>query len=315
MDAASARVTYLDAGIMNYVYRVDVSGRTLFLKQALEKVKQHDRLGPDLAGVSPARIQAEGRALRLLSEHLPPEYRMRVPDVAWYDAENNVLWTHEIAPGSTPLQKLLEEGRFDTQAAQSMGRLLGAIHSAGSGEAPPLWPSRDEDEANWQRFLRMRTVGVLVRADLPVGAEALTRELHDAGAAVARSGMVSHLDAAPKNVLVGDAGEVALLDFELGAAISDPAYDPAFLAGHYLLMGANREGAWEEAVEAAHAVAQGYRETAPEAAPEWYARFTRYAALAMLYRVYGSSPAPYLDPARYSAIRRAALQVLNAGHL
>jgi hypothetical protein len=307
--ASDPQITYLDAGIMNYVYRVDLPGETLFLKQALEKVKQHDRLGPDLAGVSPARIAAEANALTLLAEHLTPEFWGCIPEVAWYDEPNNVLWTREIAPGATSLQKRLEAGEFDVDAARRLGVLLAAMHSA--CDAPPLWPTVEEDDANWERFLKMRTVGVLHRAELPHQAEVATQSLLEDGREHARRGMISHLDAAPKNVLVGSEGQIALLDFELGAAISDPAYDPGFLAGHYLLMGANREDAWSPAIRAAAALAEGYQDTAPAVDPEWETRCLHYAALTMLYRVYGSSPAPYLDPNRYAAIRAQALGILT----
>lgn len=309
-DPAEVRVTYLDAGIMNYVYRVEIPGRTLFLKQALPRVKQHDRLGPDLAGVSPARIQAEWRALALLAEALPPGLRGRVPAPVWYDEENNVLWTAEVAPGAVSLQQALQSGRCDARAAERLGRLLGAVHQVGSGAVSPIWPSRAEDRGNWERFLRMRTVGVLPRAELPPAAEALTRELHAEATRFEKEGMLSHLDAAPKNVLLDADGEVALLDFELGAAISDPAYDPGFLAGHYLLMGENLPAMRDAARGAAGALTRGYREAAPEVDAGWGQRVARYAGLTMLYRLCGSSPAPYLSEQRYGTIREAGLQLL-----
>src|SRR5204862_8214760 len=111
------------------------------------------------------------RALGWLAEKLPARFRAQVPRAAWYDGENNVLWTEEIAPGAGSLQAALEAGECEESAASSLGRLLGAVHAAGFGEAPPLWDSEEEDRGNWERFLRMRTLGVLARAGLPAEAE------------------------------------------------------------------------------------------------------------------------------------------------
>lgn len=310
-----ARVTYLDAGIMNWVYRVEAPGGTFFLKQALARVKQHDRLGPDLAAVSPARIHAEARALAILNELLPEPFTRQVPKLAWYDAENNVLWTEAIAPGARSLQQTLQDGRCDPAAAEALGRLLGAIHGVTAGKADPLWPAPEEDAANWERFLRMRTTGVLARAGLPRDVEDEVYRLHASAKAVERPQMVSHLDAAPKNVLLTAGGEVALLDFELGAAVSDPAYDPGFLAGHYLLMGENHPAMRDRSRDAARAVLRGYLETGGPVDRDWPDRAQRYAGLVMLYRIYGSSPAPYLSGERHGAIRAAGLDLLTGRDL
>ncbi|MGV3724190.1 MAG: hypothetical protein ACO1SX_25125, partial [Actinomycetota bacterium] len=107
---ASGPITasYLDAGVMNYVFRVATPETTYYLKQALGRVKQHDRLGPDLAGVSPARIQVEARALSLLANELPEAHRRAVPALVWHDETNNVLWTEELAGNARSLQQALE---------------------------------------------------------------------------------------------------------------------------------------------------------------------------------------------------------------
>lgn len=309
---AGARVAYLDAGIMNYVYRVETPTRTWYLKQALPQVKQHERLGADLAGVSPARIAAEARALTLLASSPAATH---FPRLAWYDAENNILWTEEVGRGAESLHGALVEGRCSITAAEHAGRLLGEMHQLDTAEQP-LWPNEEEDQANWARFLRMRTTGVLAGAELPPEAEAATHALHQEGSRWTRTGMLSHLDAAPKNLLVHPDGTPgALLDFELGAARSDPAYDPGFLVGHYLLMGENRPEIRGAARQAARAVAERYLTVTDGVDTAWGERLARYAGLVMLYRLYGSSPAPYLSPERYSAIRAEGLRVLLAGAL
>lgn len=309
LDWGRAEAAYLDAGIMNYVYRVAVDGVVFYLKQALARVKQHERLGPDLAGVSPARIGVEHRALTRLAGALPAG---KVPRVAWYDPDNNVLWTEEIAAGGISLQAALQAGECDGAAAEELGGLLARVHGARRSEIAPLWPTAEEDRENWLRFLKMRTTGFLTRAELPPAAEAVTRELYAEGDATREEGMVSHLDAAPKNVLLTSSGP-RLLDFELGAAVSDPAYDPGFLAGHYLLMGENDPAIREASVAAAEGVRRGYRAAARKLDAGWDRRFRRYAALTMLYRLYGSSPAPYLSPSRYQEIRAEGLRRLLEG--
>ena len=303
------KVAYLDAGVMNYVYRVESPAGTYYLKQALIKVKEHDRLGADLAGVSPARIQAEHRALTILREALPEAFRRRIPEAALFDDTNNILWTRESAPGSCSLQDALGQGRFDLRIAGAVGALLAAIHGCTLPDGFTLWPTEADDYGNWRRFLAMRTTGVLTRADLPTHAEDAVRDLAREGGAMERSATLSHLDAAPKNVIVGFDGGPVLLDFELGATVSDPAYDPGFMIGHYLLMGEN-SGQAPDARAAALALRDGYRAYGRPVDAQWGRRLAMYAGVTMLYRLYGSSPAPYLDPARYAAIRSAGIRLL-----
>ena len=307
---AAVQVTYLDAGIMNYVYRVRTTGDTFYLKQALPRVKQHDRLGADLREVSPGRIQAEARALSTLRRELASEHAHAIPEPVHYDGENNVLWTRETGSGSESLQSRLQRSICEPEVAYRLGRLLAAIHATPLPEGM-LWPTPDQDRGNWLRFLHMRTTGVPPKAELPSEAHALTEALFDQARHHERPGMISHLDAAPKNVLVSENGAVVLLDFELGAGVSDPAYDPGFLAGHYLLMGENHPEMKEASIRAAEALERGYCDEAADIDANWSIRFRRYAALTMLYRLYGSSPAPYLDPAQYEAIRSAGLDLLK----
>jgi len=304
---------YLDAGIMNWVYRVRAGRRTFFLKQGLAEIKRPEGIGADLASVSLARIGAEARALELLAQSLPRRFRDQVPPLIWFDEANNVLWTEQIARKSRSLQAELLDGRCRRKVARRIGRLLGAVHSAGLGANAPLWPTPEEDAANWERFLAMRTVGVLERADLDEDAAGRLRNLQALGREMALPGMISHLDAAPKNVLVSPKGEVALLDFELGAAVSDPAYDPGFLAGHYLALGVTYPKSWPAAREAVWTLLAGYWDSGPALTQNrpFAARTLGYAAATMLYRVYGSSPAPYLLPERFPTIRRLALRILS----
>lgn len=233
--------------------------------------------------------------------------------MAWHDAENRVLWTEDTAPGAASLQDRLAAGDCDLQAAENLGRLLGAVHHAGIGETPPLWGTWEADAANWERFLRMRTTGVLARAELPPEAERAVHALSEAARRQARRGMVSHLDAAPKNALVQPDGRVALLDFELGAAVSDPAYDVGFLTGHYRLMGEALPALRDAARQAAAALTWAYRETGPAVDSDWERRVDRYAGVTLLYRLYGSSPAPYLSPECWPQVRREGLRLLLEG--
>jgi hypothetical protein len=315
LDVDDLDVIYLDAGVMNYVYRVSApsKGYVYYLKQALARVKQHDRLGPDLAGVSPARIRAEDLALTALERRLPLHHRHRVPLKAWRDRDNNILWTNEILPAGVSLHDELLAGRCDSAAARRFGAMLGAVHAVRNEPGFALWTLPGEDEANWERFLRMRTFGFTERAGLPAAGQAAVKDLVAEARENVRTEMVSHLDAAPKNWLLRDDGEFALLDFELGAARSDPAYDPGFLAGHYLLMGQNRPEMTEASKQAVEALMAGYLEEGTEVDAGWSVRVHRYAALTMLYRLYGSSPAPYLEPARYGVIRSEALARLMRG--
>lgn len=310
LTGVECRAEFLDAGVMNYVWRLHAGSAVYFLKQARPRIRRHDWVGPDLASVSPNRITAEARALTFVQNRLPHLSGERIPRLTWHDALNNVLWTEALGQESRSLQGELETGSFCTESAGWVGELLGTLHSADRGEVPHIWPNRTEDQQNWERFLRMRTVGVLQGAQLPRPVEEMIRNLHADGESAAVSGMLSHLDLAPKNVLLHPDRAPSVLDFELGAACSDPAYDPGFLMGHYVLMGINRDDSPAAAWLAAQRVCQTYLSTAGPQDPHFCNRAWQYAGMVLLYRIHGSSPAPYVRRDRLEAIHKVGIRLV-----
>ena len=78
-------------------------------------------------------------------------------------------------------------------------------------------------------------------------------------------------------------------------------------------MGENLPETREAARRAVSDLVEAYREAAPAVDAGWRSRVYRYAGLTMLYRLCGSSPAPYLSPARHAAIRAEGIRLLMGG--
>lgn len=295
-DEASG-VMRLSGGVSSDVFRVDLPGRTLCVKQALEKLKvQDDWRAPVERSASEV---AWLRTVAGLGGPVVPEVLAEDPDgrrfaMTWFGPADHDLWKTELAAG-----------RVDLDFAAEVGRALAVVHAATAGR---------EDIADRFRtdglFLELRIAPyLLATADRRPELAGQLREL--AATTLQRRIALVHGDVSPKNILAGPRGPV-FLDAEC-AWYGDPAFDLAFCLNHLLLKSVwkpQHASAYDAAfLRLAGAYLDGVRW---ESAGELEARAVPLLGALMAARVDGKSPVEYLTGASDKAFVRGVAAELIA---
>jgi tRNA A-37 threonylcarbamoyl transferase component Bud32 len=209
---------------INYVYRVDVPGRRLYLKVVPEQPK---RLPVKLPR---ERVFSEAEALRLFRA-LAGE-SIVIPEVLFVDKEEMALAMSDAGAGRDVLFHVIND-RFDllTDQAESLGRALGAIHRGTRGSAS-LRPQMEE--------IIIRKI--VFHGLLAPGAMHVFPELWEDVSAEMQSHQecLIHADLWSKNLLVRKGEPVALVDFE-GVVCGDPAFDLGTVIAVALVPGIDNE--------------------------------------------------------------------------
>jgi aminoglycoside phosphotransferase (APT) family kinase protein len=276
---AAAELHPLTGGVSSDVFRLDLPGGPVCVKQALPKL----RVAADWrAPVERSHYEVEWlRTARPFAGDAAPE-------VLYEDAAANLFVMSFFDPATHSVWKAdLAAGRVDAGFAGEVGRMVAAIHAGTAGRA--------DIAARFQTialFEDLRLAPFLrrcaeVHGDLADRLVALADRT-----AVARIALV-HGDVSPKNILCGPKGPV-LLDAEC-AWYGDPAFDLAFCSAHLLL-----KTVWKPQHTPAFLEAFAALQAAYLAGVTWEpkealaARAAELTAAILLARVDGKSPADYL---------------------
>jgi tRNA A-37 threonylcarbamoyl transferase component Bud32 len=197
---------------INYVYRVQILGRSFYVKMVPARAKRFAASMPRERVFS----EAEGlRRFRRLAGGL-----VLIPEVLFVDTQEMALAMTDVGEGREVLFTVLRE-RFDLLAEQAdaLGQALGAIHGGTRGTGI-LRPAQEE------AIIR----GVIFEGLLAPGARQVFPGMWDAVSAEMQSHKqcLMHADLWSKNLLVRAGQPVALVDFE-GVCYGDPAFDLATL--------------------------------------------------------------------------------------
>ena len=193
---------------INYVYRVEAGGRSLYLKAVPERPKRFPTRMP------PERVFSEAEGLRRFRALAGDD--VLIPEVLFVDEQETALGMSDVGEGRQVLFSLLPRG-FDLLAEQAapLGRALGAVHGGTRGAGTPRPPLEEA-------MIR----GIVFQGLLAPGARQVFPELWDEVSAEmqAHQQCLIHADLWSKNLLVRSAQPVALVDFE-GVCYGDPAFD------------------------------------------------------------------------------------------
>ena len=194
---------------INYVYRVEVPGRSLYLKVVPERPKRFPMKMP------PERVFSEAEGLRRFGALVSPD-DVLVPEVLFVDGELMALGMSDVGVGREVLFSLLPRG-FDLLAEQAapLGRALGRVHGGTRGGGTPR-PASEE------AMIR----GIVFQGLLAPGARSVFPELWDEVSAEMQGHKecLIHADLWGKNLLVRRGEPAAVVDFE-GVCYGDPAFD------------------------------------------------------------------------------------------
>ncbi|MBI2654881.1 hypothetical protein HYX06_00455 [Candidatus Woesearchaeota archaeon] len=301
---------FIDVGAMNYVYEAEAGGHVIYLKQALDDAKNKEKIGKDLAGIPKNRIGYEDKYIETISKFLPKE--IELPKILKYDKENNILIISDVKKGGTLLEESLLNGNFNAKTAYNLGKFLGLSHKNTIGRNITIRGSEENDVDNWEIFLKMRTTGILQKEKFSDDVVKNVNDVYEDVKYNYINNVVINMDCCPKNVFERKNGSIGLVDFELASGIGDPAYDLGFLIGHYLIMLAIRTDKVEEAISSIQSILKGYREEMNFLNDKNdNERLVKYSGMIMIYRVAGSSPAPYIKADKMPLIKEIGIQLIT----
>jgi aminoglycoside phosphotransferase (APT) family kinase protein len=193
---------------INYVYRVEAAGRTLYLKAVPERPRRvpvrlpRERVFSEAEGLRRFRALAAGAVV--------------IPEVLFVDEQEMALGMSDVGEGRRVLFSLLpEQFALLAEQAEALGRALGLVHGGTRGAGTPRPPAEEA-------MIR----GVVFQGLLAPGALQVFPELWDEVSAEMRAHdeCLIHADLWSKNLLVRQGEPVALVDFE-GVCYGDPAFD------------------------------------------------------------------------------------------
>jgi len=294
-DSAILKDEFIELGVLNYIYKVTSSKRTIFLKQALEKAIHWEKIGKDLASIPMDRIKYEEKYIDIIKKFLPKG--VEVPVVLNYDEENNILALSDVKKNGILLETNMLNGNFDERVAYNLGKFLGASNKNTLGKKIIVRGTAETDLKNWYLFLNMRTRGILKREEFPDNVKYEIEKLYDLVKDKYTIGVLVNTDYCPKNILERKDGSIGLVDFEQACGVGDPAFDLGFLMGHYLIISVINKDKIEEAIKAMTEILKGYNEEMNSLKDKQHdERVIKYAGAVMVYRITGSSPAPWIKP-------------------
>ncbi|MEV5831590.1 aminoglycoside phosphotransferase family protein [Spirillospora sp. NPDC052242] len=291
---ADVDVRPLAGGVSNDVLAVSGPGLDAVVKRALGRLRVAEEWFAD-----PARIDTEGRALRLAGRFLPGA----VPRV--YDLADGYLVIERAPEQWRDWKRDLLAGVVDLRVAERLGRALGAWQRATAG----LAEVRDEfGDVTAFTQLRVDPFHRTVAERHPELAEVIARTVETM--ATSRACLV-HGDYTPKNVLVAPAGSALwVIDWEV-AHVGDPTFDPAWTVGHLVLKSLHRPEAAADYAAAARAFLAGHADGLAGAVPIDSVQLVRQTGCLLLARIDGKSPVEYLNDTARHRTRELAYRVLT----
>lgn len=302
---SGATACALRGGVSNDVFRVDGSGASVVVKQALARLRVADEWTANRE-----RTLTEAAALRLTAG-LTPGHVPHVVDVdpdaitvtiaaaptGWTDWKAALL-----SPESTPSDVGI------VAVAGTLGRTVGRWHLATGGGR--LVGSRFDDPRPFEQ-LRVCPYHRTVIQRCPDLAEPVE---HVIDTMAVRRDCLVHGDFSPKNVLVGD-GAVWVIDFEV-AHLGDPRFDIAFMLCHWAMKSVHQP--WRAHVyrSAAREFLMDYRATvAASRSGDWADVADRdlsmHVGALLAARVVGKSPANYLTASERDTVMRIGRRLLT----
>ena len=286
-------VDFVNVGAWNFVYRVESNGKVIYLKQALQEPKNKEKLGKEFWTVPKERIKYEERYIQIINKFLPQG--VELPEILNYDEKNNILILSDISRNGISLETFMLDGNFNERTAYYLGKFLGISNKKTFGKKIIIRGKEEEDLKCWHLFLMMRTKGILQRGEFPEEVKKELESFHNEVKNKYTFNVLINADYCPKNVIERKNGSVGLIDFEQACGLGDIAYDLGFLMGHYLIISVIRKEKFRDAINAMKQILNGYNEEMINLKDKQHdERVIKYAGAVMVYRITGSSPAPYI---------------------
>lgn len=286
----------LEGGVASDVRVIDSPQGTLVIKKALPKLKVAAEWFSD-----PARSMIEVASIEAFGSL---GGRETVPEIVWVRPDEHCFAMRLVDPRLRNWKSDLIAGRIDLVTAARVGEILGAFHR-NSALRPDL--ARPFNDLRFFRELRIEPFFDHVAMRRP---ELGQRIGAVATAMLARREALVHGDYSPKNILA-DGQDVVILDFEV-THWGDPRFDIGFCLAHLILKSALRNGHPGLIGAAIGAFLGAYDKAGLPALDAGLANITGCLLLA---RLFGKSPADYLDRLDTRAVEDKALALLDLSRM
>ncbi len=285
----------LTGGVSSNIFRIDLPGGPVCLKQALPQLKVQKEWKAPVSRVL-AEMDWLEAAHRVIPEH--------VPRIVGTDPGRGAFVMEFVASADTWKNRLLA-GQVDARFGEQVAACIAAVHQATA--------RREEVQRRFAHdgtFYLIRLEPYLVETarvhpDLArtlIGLVAVTQTTPLA---------LVHGDVSPKNILLGAKGPV-LLDAEC-AWYGDPAFDLAFLLNHVLLKSAHVPAHAQAFAALFEAMSRAYLARVDWEEPgALNRRCARLLPGLLLARIDGKSPVEYLDEPTRQSVRHAARALLQS---
>lgn len=307
VQSAAATATPLSGGVSSEILLIEDGPASFVLKRALPKLKVKDDWFADVS-----RNRYEQQYLRYVGTFLPDA----VPKVLHSDPDRGYFIMEYLGDGYRNWKKLLLEGIANPLHAQQAGRMLGTIHGRSWGD--PAVAKVFDTTGNFHQ-LRIEPYLVTTGQRHPD----LRRFFEIEAQRLAQTHQcLVHGDYSPKNILIGPADRMVILDCEV-AWYGDPAFDIAFLLNHFVLKSLyhaadpSGPGRFDGPLDrmAAEAWWAYLQQLTPEQRENIEPRTATLVLMLMLARIDGKSPVEYLtDEPRKQLVRRFVYDTLPRYH-
>jgi 5-methylthioribose kinase len=286
----------LTGGVASDIWRVDIAGKSICVKRALEqlKVSQEWRVPVD-------RNAFEVAWFNTVAEIVPES----VPEVLGHDPVAGIFLMEFLPPEQYRVWKSqLRDGVVEVNTALALANILAQIHK-GTASNRAIASQFDHDDL----FYNLRLEPYL-HATAEVHPDVRGQLLALATMVVENKKALVHGDISPKNILVGPRGPI-IIDAEC-AWYGDPAFDLAFCLNHLLLKCVWNPLAKSGLINSFDSMVKTYLSAVSwESAGDLEQRVARLLPGLMLARIDGKSPVEYItDEGEKDRVRRFAKQFL-----
>ncbi len=286
----------LTGGVASDIWRVDIAGKSICVKRALEqlKVSQEWRVSVD-------RNAFEVAWFNTVAEIVPES----VPEVLGHDPVAGIFLMEFLPPEQYRVWKSqLRDGVVEVNTALALANILAQIHK-GTASNRAIASQFDHDDL----FYNLRLEPYL-HATAEVHPDVRGQLLALATMVVENKKALVHGDISPKNILVGPRGPI-IIDAEC-AWYGDPAFDLAFCLNHLLLKCVWNPLAKSGLINSFDSMVKTYLSAVSwESAGDLEQRVARLLPGLMLARIDGKSPVEYItDEGEKDRVRRFAKQFL-----
>ncbi len=290
-------ISPLAGGVSGDVFRVDLTGDVICVKQPVEKL----RVAADWHA-SLERAHSEVMWLRFAASIVAG----CAPEVLFEDRDAHIFAMRYLPPDRYPGWKgKLMNGEVDSGFAGKVGDTMARIHaaSAGRGDIAAAF-------ANQDLFFALRIEPYLLHTAKAHANHAPEIEALADGLRASRAALM-HGDVSPKNILCGPEGPV-FLDAET-ACHGDPVFDLAFCLNHLLLKAVYRRERASQYGQSFDLLRDAYLAGVSWEDPAALdSRAARLLAVLLLARIDGKSPVEYLTTdLDKDFVRRAALDFIG----